>query len=352
MAQIDPQPATLGGAALQPTRELGPEHTVVVVIGRNEEQRLGRCLESVLRQTSQVLYVDSGSTDHSREIAEGLGVEVVALDDSRPHSVARGRNAGVERAMARFESVHHVQFLDGDCLLVDGWLEEVRDRFRQPQVAAVWGTGREERREASLFNRVCDIEWRVGPRGEIDWFIGITAISVEAYLAAGGCTEGLLAGEDTELAIKIRAAGGLILRSSKESFVHDVNMVSVRQWWKRCERTGYSYAMVNAANKDHDLLGRELRRSEIVGLAIPLASLVAAPPTRGLSLGLAPAIAARTIYKVSRQPDVVALTPGDRLVWGVHCALSQYPQAAGVLRHKWRSLRAKQHTAIEYRRPT
>ena len=45
---------------------LSPDSTAVVVIGRNEAARLGRCLESVLRQSDQVVYVDSGSSDSRR----------------------------------------------------------------------------------------------------------------------------------------------------------------------------------------------------------------------------------------------------------------------------------------------
>ncbi len=37
----------------------------VVVIGRNEGERLRRCLESVLGATPGVVYVDSGSSDGS-----------------------------------------------------------------------------------------------------------------------------------------------------------------------------------------------------------------------------------------------------------------------------------------------
>ena len=49
----------------------------VVVIGRNEGPRLQRCLASVLGMAQQIVYVDSGSTDGSVQMARGLGVEVV-----------------------------------------------------------------------------------------------------------------------------------------------------------------------------------------------------------------------------------------------------------------------------------
>ena len=61
----------------------------VVAIGRNEGLRLERCLRSVVAADVSVVYVDSASTDGSRELARGLGVDVVELDLSIPFTAAR-----------------------------------------------------------------------------------------------------------------------------------------------------------------------------------------------------------------------------------------------------------------------
>ena len=71
------------------TPELG-----VVVIGRNEGQRLARCLQSQAERTDSVVYVDSGSTDGSVALAQSLGVQVLALDPRTPFTAARARNEG------------------------------------------------------------------------------------------------------------------------------------------------------------------------------------------------------------------------------------------------------------------
>jgi glycosyltransferase involved in cell wall biosynthesis len=65
----------------------------VVIIGRNEGERLRRCLHSVLAESpALVVYVDSGSTDSSVELSRSLGVEVVELDMLVPFSAARARS--------------------------------------------------------------------------------------------------------------------------------------------------------------------------------------------------------------------------------------------------------------------
>ena len=88
----------------------------VVVIGRNEGERLVRCLESVRAMADpggpvELIYVDSASTDSSPERAAALGARVLTVRPERP-SAATGRNAGWRVAQAPF-----VLFLDGDTIL-------------------------------------------------------------------------------------------------------------------------------------------------------------------------------------------------------------------------------------------
>ena len=67
-----------------------------VVIGRNEGERLKRCLTSLsLSKMSLLVYVDSGSTDGSAQWARERGVAVVDLDMRMPFTAARARNAPV-----------------------------------------------------------------------------------------------------------------------------------------------------------------------------------------------------------------------------------------------------------------
>ena len=92
----------------------------VVVVGRNEGERLKVCLRSLAGQAERIVYVDSGSTDGSLESAQAWGAAVVALEP--PFTAARARNAGLERLRAMYPEIQFVQFLDGDCELRAGWL--------------------------------------------------------------------------------------------------------------------------------------------------------------------------------------------------------------------------------------
>ncbi len=94
----------------------------VVAIGRNEGARLTRCLESVAAPSRPVVYVDSGSSDESVPMARSLGVEVLALDMREPFTAARARNEGFKRLRELAPDLKYVQFVDGDCEVVAGWL--------------------------------------------------------------------------------------------------------------------------------------------------------------------------------------------------------------------------------------
>jgi len=79
-----------------------PSPVSIVVIGRNEGQRLPRCLASVgalnyPADRRELIYVDSGSTDGSCAAAEPLVDRVLAITPAHP-TAAAGRNAGLRAA--------------------------------------------------------------------------------------------------------------------------------------------------------------------------------------------------------------------------------------------------------------
>ena len=127
----------------------------VVVIGRNEGERLKRCLRSLLAQgAGPIVYVDSGSTDDSVAFSGSLGVRVVNLDTSIPFTMARGRNAGFEELQRLFPTLRWVQFVDGDCEVRPDWIARARAAFvDRPELAAVCGRRRGPARTAPALPR-------------------------------------------------------------------------------------------------------------------------------------------------------------------------------------------------------
>jgi glycosyltransferase involved in cell wall biosynthesis len=205
----------------------------VVMIGRNEGERIRKCLESLGGIAKQVVYVDSGSTDGSVDMARAMGVEVVGLDMRVAFTAARARNEGFRRLRELAPDLAYVQFVDGDCELADGWLEKaVMFLGEHESVAVVCGRLREHYPERSIYNMLCDIEWDT-PVGEAKSCGGNAVMRVGAFESAQGYRADLIAGEEPELCVRLRAAGWLIWRLDEEMALHDAAMTRFGQWWTR-----------------------------------------------------------------------------------------------------------------------
>jgi GT2 family glycosyltransferase len=262
----------------------------VVLIGRNEGARLVRCLESVCDGQRPVVYVDSGSTDQSVAEAQQRSALVVALDMSRPFSAARARNEGWRALLAAHPGLDAVQFIDGDCEVVPGWLEAAGAALAgDASVVAVCGYRRERYPEASVYNRVCDVEWRSGPAGDVRCFGGDVMIRASALTAVGGYDPSVIAAEDDELGVRLRAhTGGRFVRLPQDSTLHDADMHRAGQWWQRGQalRARLRAGAPPARRAPRALLRAEPAAHGAVGRRVPAAALGLALPTLGLSLGL------------------------------------------------------------------
>ena len=214
----------------------------VVAIGRNEGERLRQCLESVVGRAALVVYVDSGSTDGSVAMAQRMGAEVVSLDMGLPFTAARARNEGFIRVREVRGDVPYVQFVDGDCEVVPGWLEAAAAFLdERVDVGIVCGRRRERYPERSVYNMLCDIEWNT-PVGEAKACGGDAMMRADAFTAVGGFAPSLIAGEEPELCVRLRAAAWRVWRLERDMTLHDAAMMRFAQWWKRAMRSGHAMA--------------------------------------------------------------------------------------------------------------
>ncbi|MHC8400568.1 glycosyltransferase [Pseudomonas sp. MDT1-17] len=249
----------------------------VVVIGRNEGPRLERCLASLIGAAQKVVYVDSGSTDGSVQLALTLGVEVVELDMTIPFTAARARNEGFACVQRLLPSMRYVQFVDGDCEVVGGWLPQAQAFLdTHPDVAVVCGRRRERFPQHSVYNLLCDLEWDT-PVGEAKACGGDALMRTDAFAEVSGFRPDLIAGEEPELCVRLRGNGWKVWRLGEEMTLHDATLTRFGQWWQRTLRGGYAFAegafLHGAAPEQHWL--RESRRAWFWGLGVPLATVIA-----------------------------------------------------------------------------
>jgi GT2 family glycosyltransferase len=324
-------------------------HVGVVVIGRNEGDRLMRCLDSLERagvDPQNIVYVDSGSSDGSVERVSARGVDAIAIEP--PFTAAKGRNAGIKHLLARHEGLFAIQFVDGDCEYFPAWIDVASKAMRDdPTICAVTGMQRERRPEATLYNLLCDVEW-TGVVGEIDTFAGNVMVRVQALVETEASTGGLynpelIAGEDPEFSIRIRKTTGLrIVRIDEPICLHDVDMTKLSQWWKRNVRAGHAYAQVSRMHGEAPLRfwKRETRSNWLWGAALPLAAAPLAGPAY-----------VTLFWRIYRGARARGLDAHAARVYAFFTAVGKVPQALGQVKYWWNELRGVKSLIIEYKAP-
>lgn len=321
----------------------------VVVIGRNEGERLLRCLSSVRRAAWgalrwELIYVDSGSSDGSAEAALGQGAQVIALQPQRP-CAALGRNAGWRAARGA-----HILFLDGDTELHPGFPARALRVIKRDGIGVVWGHRRERSPEQSLYVRVLDLDW-VFPTGPSPFCGGDALLLRRVLEESGGFAENLIAGEEPELCHRIRSAGWIIEHIDAPMTRHDLAITRLSQYWLRAWRAGFAYAEVARlyAGSADPLWSREARHNQRRG-----AALLGAPPLL-LSLSLWLGTATPLLLGGGAALALVLLTARrcrwkggsftDRLLYAIHAQFQHIPILFGQIGN-WRAHRARRTQAL------
>ncbi|MDZ4310145.1 MAG: glycosyltransferase [Cypionkella sp.] len=307
-----------------------------VVIGRNEGARLIACLRSLQGRVRRLVYVDSGSSDGSVAAARDLGAEVVALDMRLGFTAARARNAG----LAVLDAPEFVQFVDGDCEVQPEWFTAALAGFAShPGAVVVCGRRRERFPEASVYNRLADVEWDT-PVGQALACGGDALMRFAAVQAVGGYDASLIAGEEPDLCLRLRRAGGEVWRIDAEMTLHDAALLRFGQWWQRMVRAGYAYtegaARYGAAPERHWVV--EVRRAVLWGIALPLGVVLA-----GLLHPLGWLLA--LVYPA----QVLRLARRGGFAWGFFTVVGKFAEARGVISYWGNRLRGRRRGLIEYK---
>ena len=319
----------------------------VVIIGRNEGDRLVRCIRSAVSQSNQLIYVDSASTDNSVNVAREMGARIVSLDMAKPFTAARARNEGFERMRNLYPQAEYVQFVDGDCEIAESWLQNASDfLFLHHDVAVVCGRRRERYPQRSVYNMLCDIEWDT-PVGDTKACGGDALMRVNAFENIGGFRASLIAGEEPELCVRLREAGWKIWRLDTEMTLHDAAITRFWQWWKRSVRSGYAFAegahLHGAPPELHRI--KESRSVWIWGLGIPILTvyLVVFWGAMGLALLL--------MYPIQILRLAMRTTRSSKEKWwyALFLVLGKFPETIGQVNFLYNRLLGKASHIIEYK---
>ena len=318
-----------------------------VVIGRNEGERLARCLASLQAAGAPIAYADSASTDDSLRVARAAGAIAVEVDPAMPMNAARGRNAGLIALRQSHPGLEFVQFIDGDCELQSGWVQAAAEFLHgHPRAAVACGRRFEKYPEASPYNRLCDEEWNT-PIGLAPACGGDAMFRLSAFDQTGLFDPTLMAGEEPELCTRLRALGWEIWRLDAPMTRHDAAMTRLGQWTRRAYRSGYGYAQawLRTRGRADRLYGAQLRSALLWAGVIPLAVLLVATLSRQLAVVLAIPV----IYAL--QLGRIAMRHGLFQSWSWRYAalmlIAKFPELLGALNF---ALRRGHSASIEYKK--
>ena len=317
----------------------------IILIGRNEGERLKRALASTVGMVDRIVYVDSGSTDGSVEFAHSQGVQVVELDMPIPFTAARARNAGVD-ALREAGLPEFLQFIDGDCALVPEWLSIALPSMRtDAKLGILTGWRREIHPDASIYNVMCDHEWD-RPAGPIVACGGDMLVRSEAFEAVGGFNGQVIAAEDDEFCLRVRMAGYKLLRIPREMTLHDADMHHFSQWWQRSVRNGHGFAQLGALHGSH--LSRERARVYVFGLMLPAVALAGLVTNLWVLAGVL-ALYAGSYASALRGLLRDGVATGVALRFAGFLTLAKIPNLFGMATFALRRLRGRSMRIIEYK---
>ena len=311
----------------------------VVVIGRNEGERLRACLASVNAMQRdgfdlELIYVDSNSTDNSIQIAQDSGARVLKIS-GRP-TAALARNTGWRVATGEI-----ILFLDGDTVLDPDFVRTALPSFADESIAAVCGNLRESHPEASIYNRVLDLDWNGAP-GFVDSCGGNALIRRSALELVGGYDPSLIAGEEPDMCRRMRAHSLKILRMDVPMVMHDLAITKFSQYWRRSTRTGYAYAQVSAryAATPLPLWSREAKANILRAVALTMlfniSILCALLTGRFWPLLIGVLFFCSLVQRTALKARSKTLHIPTRLLYGIHSHLQQIPIFIGQLNYRTR----------------
>ena len=317
----------------------------IVIIGRNEGERLTRCFAAIDTQLHKVVYVDSASSDNSVEQAKSSNVHVIELDMSVPFTAARARNEGWQYLDQKHPKLKYIQFVDGDCELLNGWIEAATTFLDiNEKAAVVCGTLIEKFPDASIYNYMCNAEWK-SPPGEVYGCGGIALMRADVLIQVGGYNPRLIASEEAEMCIRIRKIGFIIYKIDVDMALHDAAMLKFSQWWTRCVRSGFAYPLLVKSQLkigEKNALKGSLRPLFWVGLPLCILLISLYTPMVLILLAYIP----MQILRVLVLNKDISFAGFKSSCFNL---LSKLPELIGVVKYTRDRIRKKPSTIIEYK---
>jgi len=200
----------------------------VIIPAKNSERTISKCLRSVSNQKHppyEVIVVDGGSTDGTRNIAEKCEAHVVIEPPHKRSAPGIGRNHGAKNAHGDI-----LAFLDSDCYPERTWLNLVVDMFEDPKVGIYSivvrdGTGKIISRAYHYLHM--QVSYDFAPSR-------CMAVRRRPFMQVSGFDETLTTGEDNDLSYRMKQLEyNIVVDKGSKVYHDDDHMTNLKGIWRQ-----------------------------------------------------------------------------------------------------------------------
>jgi glycosyltransferase involved in cell wall biosynthesis len=215
-----------------------------VIIPVYDDERLGRCLESLSvqsigKQNYEIIVVENGPEQRFRELSEQYAARYAYLPEA---NMPRARNQGLDRA-----TFDRIVFTDADCVLPYYWLEEMIRGLNKSRI--VGGPIKNLPGDTGFLSRygqpVCHGQSALNylPILDLPYVAGANSGFYKTDLMrAGGYDESLLSGNDVDLCYRLGLLGIRPAIMPRAGIFHQERQ-RIRDYYRRF----YKYAVFQSA---------------------------------------------------------------------------------------------------------
>ncbi len=227
-AQVLLKLAARGYLKLEGTPPLTESPFVSVIIPvRDQPKNLLECLKALEnvrypKDKLEIIVVDDGSKEEVDNIISQEDISIIRNSESKGAAVCR--NIGSEKAKGEM-----LAFLDADCTVGEGWLEELVPFLKYAGAGAVGGyiDGHGDKTWLERYEKVFSPlnmgkQLIIEGKGESGFYVPTASLLVgrEAFQAAGGFREGMEVGEDVDFCWRLREQGHTLVYTPSGSAAH------------------------------------------------------------------------------------------------------------------------------------
>ncbi|CAB1074306.1 hypothetical protein D1AOALGA4SA_2125 [Olavius algarvensis Delta 1 endosymbiont] len=226
----------------------------IIIRSYNEEQLIRRCLTAIYSQKVdypiEVIVVDSGSTDKTLELASKFPVKTISVEQER-FSYGRSLNLGCQAAKGKYLVLLSAHAIPQNST----WIQSLINNFDNPKIAGVFSKQIPLEDCNPLSERQILAHWNDKRKDLITRF-GFTAsgaVILKDVWQKTKFNEGLIASEDYDWAIRVKAQGYIIAYEPRASIYHSHNE-NFQQTYNRYFREMYTTLLINGEKFSLNLL--------------------------------------------------------------------------------------------------